>query len=103
MSAIIGKLVDIEATAEAIVEHAEDQKKEIEQRIQKQRDDFDRRIAEETEQKISVIRAEAQEKRDRVLGEQKTKNRETLDGLDQEFKKMHTEYAKEILKRITEV
>ena len=41
MNTVVKKLADIEATAEAIVEHAQAQKSEIEKKIQAQRDRFD--------------------------------------------------------------
>ncbi len=103
MDAIVERLADIEATAEAIVQSAEDQKKEIERQIQAQRDTFDRKLSEETEQRLSVIRAQEEEKMARMLEEQAKQNRDTLDELAREFDEHHTEYAKEILRRITEV
>lgn len=43
MESVVEKLADIEMTAEAIVEHAEAQKKEIEKEIQRKRDQLDRK------------------------------------------------------------
>ena len=42
MDSIVEKLAEIEKTAEAIVEHAEAQKYEVEREIQAKRDAFDR-------------------------------------------------------------
>ena len=44
MESVVEKLADIEMTAEAIVEHAEAQKKEIEKEIQRKRDQFDENL-----------------------------------------------------------
>lgn len=38
MNSVIGKLAEIETTAETIVEHARQQKSEIERQIQEERD-----------------------------------------------------------------
>ena len=82
MDSIIEKLSDIENTAEAIVEHAEAQKYEIEKKVQAKRDQFDM---------------------DQILEEQREKNRSTIDNLRKEYEENHSAYAQEILKHIIEV
>ena len=42
MNSVIEKLAEVETTAETIVEHARQQKSEIERQIQEERDQFDR-------------------------------------------------------------
>ena len=42
MNSVIGKMAEVETTAETIVEHARQQKSEIERQIQEERDQFDR-------------------------------------------------------------
>lgn len=49
MNSVIEKLAEVEETAEAIVEHARQQKSEIEKQIQEERNQFDRDLEEETE------------------------------------------------------
>ena len=90
MDSIIEKLSDIENTAEAIVEHAEAQKYEIEKKIQAKRDQFDKDL-------------EAEAKMDQILEEQREKNRSTIDNLRKEYEENHSAYAQEILKHIIEV
>ena len=51
MDSVFQKLEDIEMTAEAIVEHAEEEKAVIEKRLQEERDQFDAKLAEDTKQK----------------------------------------------------
>ena len=41
MNSVIEKLAEVEETAEAIVEHARQQKSEIEKQIQEERNQFD--------------------------------------------------------------
>ena len=48
MDSIVEKLAEIEKTAEAVVEHAMEQKSEVEKDIQGKRDAFDTRLKEET-------------------------------------------------------
>jgi len=103
MNTVVKKLADIEATAEAIVEHAQAQKSEIEKKIQAQRDSFDTEIEEKTQKQLAQIRQEADEKMERILKEQREKNRSTIDNLRKEFEENHTAYAREILAHITEV
>lgn len=103
MDSVVEKLADIEATAEAIVEHAQDRKSEIEKEIQMKRDRFDQEMEEETQKKLKEIRQEADAKMERILAGQRDKNRTTIDGLRKEFEENHQEYAREILAHITEV
>ena len=103
MDSVVEKLADIETTAEAIVEHAQAQKSDIEKNIQAKRDQFDQRLEEETQKKLCEIRQEADAKMERILSSQRKKNRSTIDGLKKEFEEHHNEYAKEILAHIIEV
>ncbi len=103
MNTVVKKLADIEATAEAIVEHAQAQKSEIEKKIQTQRDRFDTELEDRTRKQLAQIRQEADEKMERILREQREKNRSTIDNLKKEFEENHTAYAREILAHIAEV
>ena len=98
MDTVVKKIADIEETAEAIVEHAQAQKSEIEKRIQNQRDRFDAAIEDETQKQL-----DAQEKMERILNEEREKNRSAIDNLKKEFEENHTAYAREILSHIAEV
>lgn len=103
MDSVIEQLSEIEAAAEAIVDHAEKQKAEIEKKIQAERDQFDRELEEGTQAKLAAIRTDAQEKMDRVLREQREKNQFMLDNLQKEYEENHELYAQEIIKHIIEV
>ena len=94
MDSIVEKLAEIEKTAEAIVEHAEAQKYEVEREIQAKRD---------TREEVERIRAEAKEQMDQALEEQRLKNRSAIEDLKKEYEERHTWYARQILKNITEV
>ena len=103
MNTVVKKLADIEATAEAIVEHAQAQKSEIEKKLQAQRDQFDRELEDKTQKQLAQIRQKAEEKMERILKEQREKNSSTIDNLKKEFEENHTAYAREILAHIVEV
>lgn len=103
MDSIVSKLSEIESAASAIVAHAEEQKAVIEAEIQKQRDEFDAQLEAETEKKIRVIRGELESRTSSLLGNQTGEADESIVALKKEYETKHTEYAKEILARITEV
>lgn len=103
MDSVIEKLAEIEETAEAIVEHAHEQKAEIAKELQEARDAFDRETEERTQQEISRIRKENEEKMEALLKEQREKNSSEIEGLKKDFEEHHAVYAEEILKKIIEV
>lgn len=103
MDSVVEKLADIELTAEAIVEHAQAQKSEIEKKIQAKRNQFDEELEKETQKKLDKIRQESDAKMEQILAEQRDKNSSTIDNLKKEFEENHSIYAQEILKRIIEV
>lgn len=103
MNSVVEKLSEIESTAEAIVEHAESQKYDIEQKLQETRDKFDEKLEAETQEKLEQIRTRAAEKMEQILAGQRAKNQAVIDALKVDFEKNHTLYAKEILNHITEV
>lgn len=103
MDSIIEQLAEIEVAAEAIVDHAERQKGEIEKKVQAERDKFDRELEEETAKELEAIRSEAEAKMEKVLSGQKEKNQYMLDNLQKEYEENHEIYAEEIVKHIVEV
>lgn len=103
MESVIEKLAEIEAAAESIVAHAQDQKAEIDRQLQKERDEFDCDIERKTQEKLTKIRQESEEKMNAFLKEQREKNSSVIQYLKQDFEKNHAAYAGEILKNIIEV
>ena len=92
MDSVIEQLAEIETTAEAIVDHAEEEKHKIEKRIQAERDQFD-----------EELEAETQKRMEQVMAEQREKNSFMLEHLQKEYDGNHELYAKEIVRRIVEV
>lgn len=103
MDSVFKRLEDIELTAEAIVDHAEDEKAVIEKRIQEERDQFDAKLAEKTKQKLDQIRKESDAKMEHILRDEKERHHSVIDNLEHDYNQNHKAYAKEILERIIEV
>jgi hypothetical protein len=103
MKSVIEKLAEIEATAQAIVEHAEVRKHDVEMEVMQMRREFDEKLAKETDEKLQKIRAEREANLNLKMEEERKKNERFIEQLKNEFSENHTAYAKEILKNILEV
>ena len=103
MNGIAEKLAEIENTARAIVENAENQKHLQEKEMQEKRDLFDQKLEKETKDRISAIRSELEENMDEMMEHQGEQNNSEIQFLKQDFEKNHTAYAKEIFDRIIKV
>ena len=55
MDHIVKKLSEIEHAAEAVVEHAELEKSELEERIQNERNQFDKQLEDHTQKELNDI------------------------------------------------
>ena len=98
MNSVIEKLAEVEETAEAIVEHARQQKSEIEERNQ-----FDRDLEEETQKKLEKIKAKSQQEVEKVLDRERKKDQKAIDDLKREYEENHDIYAEEIVRHMIEV
>ena len=103
MDSIVNKLTEIEDAASAIVKHAEDQKEVLNKEYEEKRRVFDEELEKQTEARLKTIRADLEEKTSHVLDIQNDSSTELIRALQKEYEERHTEYAREILKRITEV
>ena len=100
MDSVIKRIADIEKTAEDVVNHAEEQKREIEEIYRAEREEFDQAIAAKTEEKLKKIREEAESKRNQLMEDEKNRQQAVIEGLEKEYEENHEAYAQEILKRI---
>ena len=89
MNSVIEKLAEVETTAETIVEHARQQKSEIERQIQ--------------EKKLEKIKEKSQQEVEKVLDRERKKNQTAIDALKQEYEENHEIYAEEIVRHMIEV
>lgn len=100
MDSIINKLTEIESAASAIVQHAEAEKSALDEKFDKKRMDFDKELEADTQRQIQEIRDKLEAETSRILSGQ---SQDELDALQKEYNEKHSDYAHEILRRITEV
>ena len=103
MESIVNRLTEIEDAASAIVQHAEDQKDALNKEYDEKRRKFDEELEKKTQERISVIRDKLEKKTSQLLDSQSGSSDAVIQALQKEYSERHTEYAREILKRITEV
>ena len=103
MDSIINKLTEIESAASAIVQHAEAEKSVLDEKYDKKRQDFDKELEAHTQQQIQEIQKKLEAETSRILSGQSQESQNELDALQREYEEKHSEYAQEILRRITEV
>lgn len=102
MERIAEKLSEIEKTARAIVDNAQEQKAQMEADAEK-RDAFDADMEKETNEKILKIQSDLATNMEKLLKKQEEQNNNEIESLKQDFKEHHSEYAKQILERVIKV
>lgn len=103
METIAEKLSEIEMTARSIVDGAQEQKHQMEMKMQKQRDTFDADMEKETNEKILKIQSDLATNMENLLKKQEEQNNNEIEVLKQDFKEHHSEYARQILERVIKV
>ena len=103
METIAEKLSEIEMTARSIVDGAQEQKHQMEMKMQKQRDTFDADMEKETNEKILMIQSDLATNMENLLKKQEEQNNNEIEALKQDFKEHHSEYARQILERVIKV
>ena len=116
MDSIINKLTEIESAASAIVQHAEAEKSALDEKFDKKVDivsgkglstnDYttnDKELEADTQRQIQEIRDKLEAETSRILSGQSQESQDELDALQKEYNEKHSDYAHEILRRITEV
>ena len=103
MERIAEKLSEIEMTARSIVDGAQEQKHQMEMKMQKQRDTFDADMEKETNEKILKIQSDLATNMEKLLKKQEEQNNNEIESLKQDFKEHRSEYARQILERVIKV
>lgn len=103
MESIVNKLTEIEEAASAIVTHAEAQKEALDKEYDEKRRGFDTELESKTQARLCAIREELEKSTSGILESQSGASEDTIRALEAEYAQKHTEYAHEILRRITEV
>ena len=89
MERIAEKLSEIEKTARAIVDNAQEQKHQMEMQMQKKRDAFDADMEKETNEKILKIQSDLATNMEKLLKKQEEQNNNEIESLKQDFKEHH--------------
>lgn len=103
MERIAEKLSEIEMTARSIVDGAQEQKHQMEMKMQKQRDTFDADMEKETNEKLLKIQSDLATNMENLLKKQEEQNNNEIEVLKQDFKEHRSEYARQILERVIKV
>lgn len=103
MESIVNKLTEIEEAASAIVTHAEAQKEVLDKEYEEKRRTFDTELENKTQARLADIRRELEKNTSGILESRNGASEDTIRALEKEYAEKHTEYAHEILRRITEV
>ena len=103
MDSIVKKLTEIESAASAIVRHAESQKEVLEREYRAKRKSFDEAMERKTMAQVEKIRGELERNLGSLSVGQENCGDDSVAALQKEFEESHTQYARDILKRITEV
>ena len=90
-------------TARSIVDGAQEQKHQMEMKMQKQRDTFDADMEKETNEKILKIQSDLATNMEKLLKKQEEQNNNEIESLKQDFKEHRSEYARQILERVIKV
>lgn len=85
MERIAEKLSEIEKTARAIVDNAQEQKHQMEMQMQKKRDAFDADMEKETNEKILKIQSDLATNMENLLKKQEEQNNNEIEVLKQDF------------------
>lgn len=103
MDSIVNRLTEIENAAAAIVIHAKEQKKELEQEMRQKQVKFDEELKSETERRLSSVSKEAEQQ----ISAEKERLNKNQDAkilmLKNEYEQNKEQYAREILKCISGV
>ena len=103
MDSIVNRLTEIEDAAAAIVQHARDQQDALDNEYAEKRKAYDAELEKKTEARIRAIRGQLEQSTSQILDSQTGQSDAAIDALQKEYDQRHTEYAREILRRITEV
>lgn len=100
MEEIIGKLSEIETTAESIMKDALQKKKALSAEMERQSKEFDNQLEKQTEEQIQEIRRNLEGEKDARLASLRKDTQSALNELDTYYAKNHERLSREIFKKI---
>lgn len=100
MEQIIGKLSEIETTAESIMKDAVQKKKALSAEMERQSKEFDTQLEKQTEEQIKEIRRNLEGEKDKRLSSLREDTQAALSQLDAYYAKDHERLSREIFEKI---
>lgn len=100
MENVLERLYEIEASATAILERTDVQKKELAEQMQKKKAEFDEHLAEQTAKTIARQRQELHEKIQEDLNNEQQRMDAQVNHLKKTYQERHTAIAQAILREI---
>ena len=100
MEQIIGKLSEIETTAQSIMNDAAQKKKALSAEMERQSKEFDTQLEKHTEEQIQEIRRNLEGEKDKRLASLREDTQAALSELDAYYAKNHERLSKEIFEKI---
>ncbi len=100
MEKVVNKLSEIESAAVAIMENANAKKKDISDKMDLKIIEFDKKVDAETANTLSELTKRLQAETEQELSELKLCTQKTLDALEDEYNKNHSNLANNIFKMI---
>ena len=97
---VIGKLSEIEATAERILEATDLQKKKLTDDMEERTRQFDEELSKETEEALKQVQVKLNREKDEELKRQREETDELLKAMQQKYDKEHGVWADRILQSI---
>lgn len=101
MEQILNKLSEIEATANAIMQDAAQQKQALSEEAEKQTKEFDASLEKETSDEIRKIREDLAHEKDARINELRAETEDQLSRLDAYYKAHHESLCSELFQKIT--
>ena len=100
MEQVLKRLYEIESAAEAIMQKADEQKKQMTKEMEEKKAAFDQKTQEETAQTIARQKEELTQQIRKELDEQHAETKRLLTAIEQDYQKNHTKLAKQILQSL---
>lgn len=100
MEQVLKRLYEIESAAEAIMQKADERKKQLAKEMEEKTAAFDQKTQEETAKTIAHQKEELTKQIQKELEEQQTETERLLSAIEQDYQKNHNQLAKQILQSL---
>lgn len=100
MEQVLKRLYEIESAAEAIMQKADERKKQMAKEMEEQTAAFDQKTQEETARTIAHQKEELTRQIQKELEEQKAETERLLSAIEQDYQKNHNHLAQQILQSL---